>query len=107
MSLQSFMEAELVRVAHGQLCICGFVRTQDGSNLLADQNGQLTLEPGVSVSRLGPSEEITFSTPPESRYFAPYVATQLRAIATSLNMPYELLAADVSMVTFASGRSLR
>ena len=100
--LQGFMEAELVRARTASL-FCGYVRTQDGSNPLADQNGQLTLEPG-SVSRLGPGEEVQFSTPPESRYFAPYVQTQLRAISSSLNMPYEMLAADVSQVTFASGR---
>jgi lambda family phage portal protein len=100
--LQSFMETELVRSRTASL-FCGFVRTADGSNPLADQTGQLTLEPG-SVSRLAPGEEISFPTPPESRYFAPYVTTQLRAIASALNMPYELLAADVSMVTFASGR---
>ena len=100
--LQSFMEAELVRSRTASL-FAGFVRTADGSNPLTDQNGQLTLEPG-SVSRLAPGEEVSFSTPPESKYFAPYVTTQLRAIASALNMPYELLAADVSMVSFASGR---
>ena len=100
--LQSFMEAELVRARTASL-FAGFVRTADGSNPLTDANGQLTLEPG-SVSRLAPGEEVSFSTPPESKYFAPYVTTQLRAIASALNMPYELLAADVSMVTFASGR---
>ena len=100
--LQSFMEAELVRARTASL-FAGFVRTADGSNPLANADGQLMLEPG-SVSRLGPGEEINFSTPPESRYFAPYVQTQLRAISSSLNLPYELLASDVSQVTFASGR---
>jgi lambda family phage portal protein len=99
--LQGFMEAELVRSRTASL-YCGFVRTSDGSNPLADQNGQLTLEPG-SVSRLAPGEEVTFSTPPESRYFEPYVRTQLRAIAASLNLPYEIFS-DVSQITFASGR---
>ncbi|MGA7237324.1 MAG: phage portal protein [Bryobacteraceae bacterium] len=99
--LQGFMEAELVRSRTASL-FAGFVRTQDGSNPLANKDGQLMLEPG-SVSRLGPGEEISFSVPPESRYFAPYVQTQLRGIASALNMPYEVFA-DVSMVTFASGR---
>jgi lambda family phage portal protein len=99
--LQSFMEAELVRSRTASL-FAGFVRTADGSNPLADQNGQLTLEPG-SVSRLAPGEDVTFSTPPESRYFEPYVRTQLRAIASALNMPYEIFS-DVSQITFASGR---
>jgi lambda family phage portal protein len=100
--LAGFMEAELVRSRVASL-FAGYVRSNDGSNPLADQNGQLTLEPG-SVSRLGPSEEIVFSTPPESRFFEPYVRTQLRAIASSLNLPYPLLAADDSQITFASGR---
>ena len=99
--LQGFMEAELVRSRTASL-FAGFVRTADGSNPLTDQNGQLTLEPG-SVSRLAPGEEVSFSTPPESKYFAPYVTTQLRGIASALNLPYEVFA-DVSMVTFASGR---
>ena len=55
---------------------------------LTDQNGQLTLEPG-SVSRLGAWRRNLLSPlRPNRKYFAPYVTTQLRAIASALNMPY-------------------
>ena len=84
--LNSFLEASLVG-SRAAVLHCGFVRTADGSNPLADANGELVMEPG-SISRLGPGEEIIFNSPPEPRYFAPYVATQLRSIASALNMPY-------------------
>lgn len=36
--------------------------------------------------------------------YGPFVTTQLRAIASSLGIPYELASGDLSNVTFASGR---
>jgi lambda family phage portal protein len=100
--IQSFLESELVRARVASL-FAGYVRSADGSNPLLNPQGELVLEPG-SVSRLKPGEEVVFSTPPESRGFEVFIRTQLRAVASVLSMPYELLANDVSQVTFASGR---
>jgi lambda family phage portal protein len=100
--LQSFLEAELVRSRTASL-YCGYIQTPSGAVNLPTTDGTLAMEPG-SLFRLQPEENIVFSTPPESRYFEPYVRCQLRSIASALNMPYELLASDVSQVTFASGR---
>jgi lambda family phage portal protein len=101
--LQTFMETELTRARVAALS-CGFVRTPDGSNPLMDSTGALTLEPG-SVTRLNPGEELQWSSPGQPQNFEPYVRVQLRAISSALSMPYEVLAADVSQITFASGRS--
>ena len=101
--IQTFDEAELTRARTASL-FAGFVRTADGSNPLTNSQGDLVLEPG-SISKLGPSEEITFAQPPESKSYEQFIRTQLRAIASALSMPYELLASDVSQITFASGRS--
>ena len=100
--LHQFADAELNN-KNVAACWAGYVRTQDGSNPLANPQGDLMLEPG-SVSRLGPGEEISFPTPPDSPGFEAFARVQLRAIASALNMPYEVLASDVSQVTFASGR---
>jgi len=100
--LASFLETELVRSRTASL-YCGYIQTPNGALNLPTTDGALGMEPGT-VFKLQPEESIVFSTPPESRYFEPYVRCQLRAIASALSMPYPLLAADDSQITFASGR---
>jgi lambda family phage portal protein len=101
--LQTFMESSLVRARTGSL-FAGFIRSADGSPILQNDAGDTTFEPG-SMARLRPGDEIQFSTPPDpSMSHAPFVATQLRSIASALGLPYELLTGDLSQITFASGR---
>ena len=57
------------------------------------------------MARLKAGEEIDFSAPPDVGVsFDPFIRTQLRAIASALDVPYEYLSGDYSGVTFASGR---
>jgi lambda family phage portal protein len=101
--LQEFTEAALVKAKIASL-FSGYVQTQEGSNPLTADNAVPTLEPG-SMVRLQPGEEVEFSEPPDAGpTYEPFVRQQLRAIASALGIPYELLANDVSQVTFASGR---
>jgi lambda family phage portal protein len=99
--LQEFVEASLVKQKIAAL-FCGYIRTADGSNPLM-KDGIPSLEPG-SLTRLQGSEEVEFSDPPDAGDFEQFVRSQLRAIASALNVPYELLTGDCSQVTFASGR---
>ena len=101
--LQEYVEAGLVKAKISSL-FAGYIRTPDGSNPLATTSGVPTLEPG-SMVRLQPGEEVEFSEPPDAGpTYEPFVRQQLRAIASALGLPYELLSGDVSQVTFASGR---
>jgi len=101
--LQEFVEAALVRQKIASL-FCGYGQTADGSNPLNQTNAVPTLEPG-SMVRLQPGEAVEFSEPPDvGQTYEPFVRQHLRAIASALNVPYEILSGDVSQVTFASGR---
>lgn len=101
--LQEFVEAALVRQKIASL-FCGYVQTADGLNPLIEQAGVPSLEPG-SMCRLQPGETVEFTQPPDGgQTYEPFVRQQLRAIASALNVPYEILSGDVSQVTFASGR---
>jgi lambda family phage portal protein len=102
--LMTFNESALIRARTSSL-FCGFIRSADGTPLLVNPDGDTTFEPG-SMARLRPGDEVTFTQPPDpSSSFGPFVNTQLRAIASALSLPYELLTGDLSSVTFASGRS--
>jgi lambda family phage portal protein len=102
--LQTYLEASLVRARTGSL-FCGFIRSADGTPLLVTPDGDTNFEPG-SMARLRPGDEVSFTTPPDpTQSFAPFVATQLRAIASALSVPYELMSGDLSQITFASGRA--
>jgi lambda family phage portal protein len=102
--LQGFMEASLVRARTGSL-FCGWVRSADGTQILTNETpGETVFEPG-SMARLRPGDELQFTTPPDpTQGYTPFISTQLRAIASALGLPYELLSGDLSGVTFASGR---
>ena len=102
--LQEFIEASLVKQKIGAL-MTAFVTSPDGSSnpLGGTPTQPPTLEPGSAVL-LQPGQDVTISEPPQAGDFEPFIRAQLRAIASALNVPYELLSGDVSQVTFASGR---
>lgn len=100
--IQEYMEASLVKAKVAAL-YAGFIRTVDGANPIATA-GVPTLEPG-SMTRLLPTEEVTFSEPPDvGASFDPFVRSQLRRIAAGMGIPYEIVSGDNSQITFASGR---
>jgi lambda family phage portal protein len=101
--LQAYMESSLVRARTGAL-FAGFVRSADGTQILQNDQGEPEFQPG-SIARLRPGDEISFSQPPDpAQSQGTFVETQLRAIASALNLPFELLGNNVNAVTFASGR---
>jgi lambda family phage portal protein len=101
--LRAFLEASLVRARTGSL-FCGFVRSADGTPFLMTDQGATDFEPG-SLARLRPGDEVSFTTPPDpTQGYTPFISTQLRAIASALGVPYELLSGDLGQVSFASGR---
>ncbi len=101
--LAEYQEAETVRAKVASL-YCGYVQTQDGSNPLNSTSAVPTLEPG-SMVRLQPGEIVEFSKPPDAGpTYDPFVRSVLRKIASGAEVPYELLANDISSCTFASGR---
>jgi capsid protein len=55
--------------------------------------------------RLQSGETVEFSEPPDAGpTYDPFVKSQLRKIGSGVNVPYEVLANDISSCTFASGR---
>jgi lambda family phage portal protein len=101
--LQEYTEAALVRQKVASL-YSGYVQTPDGSNPLNSTSAVPSLEPG-SMVRLQPGEVVEFSEPPDvGQTFDPFVRSMLRKIASGVNVPYEVLANDISACTFASGR---
>jgi lambda family phage portal protein len=101
--LQTYMETALVRARTGSL-FAGYIRSADGSPIMTNESGETTFEPG-SMMRLRSGDEVSFSAPPDpSAGYPAFIQTQLRAIASALSIPYELLSGDLGQITFASGR---
>jgi lambda family phage portal protein len=101
--LATFMETSLVRARTGSLFAL-FLRSADGANILTNPEGETVFEPG-SVCRLRPGDEVQTTSPPDpTQGYTPFISTQLRAIASALGVPYELLSGDLGQVSFASGR---
>ncbi len=106
--LHEFLEAALEKQKISAL-FCGFAISPDGSNPLNAKPGDsggftATMEPGT-FALLNGTQSVEFSSPPDQGvWFDPFVRTQLRLIASAVGLPFELLANDLSGVTFASGR---
>jgi lambda family phage portal protein len=104
--LKEYDDAELVRQKIAA-CFAAFVTrpADEDGGAPTNEKGELieNVSPGM-VDYLEPGEEITFAAPPGSSHYDPYVRTQLRAVATAMGMPYEVLAQDYSQVNFSSGR---
>ena len=108
--LDEYDEAELVR-KRVEASLAAFITTDDDTRPLgtttASEDGD-TIErfrPGM-VAYLRPGEAVSFSTPtfaPGSSY-GDYMRTQLHAIASALDLTYELLTGDLSQVNFSSAR---
>ena len=106
--LDQFEDASLVKAKVAAL-FTGFITDPDGTaGGLSGTNtsGVLTvgMEPG-SLIPLPPGTDIRFSTPTEHDAYAPFVKNHLRAVASGMGLPYELVSGDLEGVTYSSIRA--
>ncbi len=109
--LGEYAEAELV-AARIAACFSVFITSEGSMDLNTGSqgrnfNGQYveSLEPGM-IKHLLPGESITSFNPQRpSATFEPFVERMLRAISSSLGLPYELVAKDFSKTNYSSARA--
>ena len=111
--LDDYDEAELVRKKI-EACLAAFVTTDDEQRTLgaasvedgdAPQRRLEDFNPGM-VEYLRPGESVTLSQPgfaPGDAY-SKYMSQQLHAIASALDLTYEIMTGDLSQVNFSSAR---
>ncbi len=104
--LDDYKDSEIMAKKTGA-AFAGFVTNQDEDD---DSNSEdyddlrnMKIEPG-SLYKLGPKEDIRFSTPPGSSTFEPFITLYKREIAAGYGVSYEQLTGDYSRVNFSSGR---
>ena len=107
-NLDGYEDAELMRQRMAT-CFAAFVRDPNGDldgRDSDDEDGEAPfdfLEPGT-ITTLEPGYEIDFANPPKVDGYDQFVSAQLRAVAMSLGITYQMLAGDYSQVNFSSGR---
>ncbi|GIU74766.1 MAG: phage portal protein [Bryobacteraceae bacterium] len=108
--LDEYEEAELVRKKI-EACFSAFVVGGDPARTLGatrtdGTSGQRIeqFEPGM-ITYLSDAEDVRFATPQPNAGYADYVRHQLRAIATGLSTPYEILTGDLSQTNYSSIRA--
>ena len=106
--LDQLQDAALVRAKLANLLCAALVDPNGDAAGLDDGTssaGELTvgLEPGA-VLPLKPGTSLEFFDPKESEHYGAFVKTHLRAIASGLGIPYELLTGDLESVNYSSIR---
>lgn len=107
--LDQYEDAALVKAKVAAL-FTGFIRDPDGTvagmNNGSAINGilQVGMEPG-SLIPLPPGADIQFSDPADPGDYGAYVKNHIRAIASGLGIPYELVSGDLEGVTYSSIRA--
>lgn len=107
--LDQYEDAALVKAKVAAL-FTGFIRDPDGTvaglNNGSGVNGilQVGMEPG-SLIPLPPGADIQFSEPADPGDYGAYVKNHIRAIASGLGIPYELVSGDLEGVTYSSIRA--
>lgn len=110
--LGDYMEAELV-AARIAACFAIFIKKTDpyeSAQAYTDQTNtggqkEMELEPGM-IEHLGAGEGIeSFNPNRPGGTFEPFVDRILRALATGLNLPYEIVAKDFSKTNYSSARA--
>jgi lambda family phage portal protein len=107
--LDQYEDAALVKAKVAAL-FTGFIRDPDGTvaglNNGSAVNGvlQVGMEPG-SLIPLPPGADIQFSDPADPGDYGAYVKNHIRAIASGLGLPYELVSGDLEGVTYSSIRA--
>lgn len=110
--LGEYAEAELV-AARVAACFTVFITSENQANLSTNRSSSTnaagqrleSLEPG-RLDYLAPGQKIETANPnrPNANFEA-FVDRVLRAIATGLNLPYELVAKDFSKTNYSSARA--
>lgn len=109
--IKDLAEAELI-AAETQACWAMFIKTEGNAIDLAENNASVSrqgkriedIEPGM-VGYLGPGEEPVFSNPSRpGGTFAPFMESNLRAIAAGLGHPFEMLAKNYSLTNYSASR---
>jgi lambda family phage portal protein len=90
---------------------CGFIYDEFGAGGNpfgeGEQDGDVktvSLEP-ATVQRLGPGQKIVFNTPQQSAQGVEFLASQLRAVASSFGVPPALIDSDYSKANYSSLRA--
>ena len=100
--LGEFQDAQLMRQKIAA-CFVAFRRVESLGEGDARSAELESLSPGL-VQDIGPDEEVTFGTPPDSGDFDPFSRSILRAVAAGVGVTYEAATGDLSMVNFSSAR---
>lgn len=107
--LDQYEDAALVK-ANVAALFTGFIRDPDGTvaglNDGSASGGvlQVGMEPG-SLIPLPPGADIQFSDPADPGDYGAFVKNHIRAIASGLGVPYELVSGDLEGVTYSSIRA--
>lgn len=107
--LDQYEDAALVKAKVAAL-FTGFIRDPDGTvaglNDGSASGGvlQVGMEPG-SLIPLPPGADIQFSDPADPGDYGAFVKNHIRAIASGLGVPYELVSGDLEGVTYSSIRA--
>jgi lambda family phage portal protein len=99
--LDDYMDAQLLKQKISA-CMTGIIVDIDGAS---DQKSDVSdrLEPGAMM-RLGPGQDIRFSSPPSVGEIDQIMRTYLLRCAIGGNVPYELLTGDFQGTNFSAGR---
>lgn len=99
--LDDYMDAQLLK-QKVSACMTGVIVDADGAG---DQKSDVSdrIEPGAMV-RLGPGQDVRFSSPPSVGEIDQIMRIYLLRIAMGCNVPYELLTGDFAGTNFSAGR---
>lgn len=99
--LDDYMDAQLLK-QKVSACMTGVIVDVDGAG---DQKSDVSdrIEPGAMV-RLGPGQDVRFSSPPSVGEIDQIMRIYLLRIAMGCNVPYELLTGDFQGTNFSAGR---
>lgn len=107
--LDQYEDAALVKAKVAAL-FTGFIRDPDGTvaglNDGSASGGilQVGMEPG-SLIPLPPGADIQFSDPADPGDYGAFVKNHIRAVASGLGVPYEMVSGDLEGVTYSSIRA--
>jgi lambda family phage portal protein len=110
--LDDYRDAERMR-KKTEACLAGIVTRPEGAGGLpigaksTDPKTGNTLErmyPGM-IEYLKPGEDIKFNAPHSTGGYREYLTTELQGIGAGVDVPYELLSGDLSLVNYSSYRA--
>ncbi len=99
--LDDYLDAQLLKQKISA-CMTGVIVDVDGAGDQKSDVGE-RIEPGAMV-RLGPGQDIRFSSPPSVGEIDKIMRGYLLRIAAGTNVPYELLTGDFQGTNFSAGR---